>query len=251
MSSLELSSMHNRTFSIESLESVLLSEPNSPLLSIKRGLRSFSTLSTNASEEGFSSPTRHSAIEEEHPLSQIHSIFSALPDSEIKRSALDDEEYTFFTSDEPQRTSTEEGNFGEIKDELESKGTANPRVKVPLGLRRVMSSMLPGRKVFIDADAQELQAAIGSVALRLDATKDLRQANDRAGRPKMRASKLQAQVGRAKARSGTRPTHQRACMQAQGAPVFKSSSQYVAAAPRPPHSLEVPQPLGLLCRSSG
>jgi hypothetical protein len=250
MSSLELSSMHNRTFSIESLESVLLSEPNSPLLSIKRGLRSFSTLSTNASEEGFSSPTRHSAIEEEHTLSQIHSIFSALPDSEIKRSALDDEEYTFFTSDEPQRTSTEEGNFGEIKDELESKGTANPRVKVPLGLRRVMSSMLPGRKVFIDSDAQELQAAIGSVALQLDATKDLRQAHDRAGQPRTRASKLQAQVGRAKARSDKRPTHQRACMQAQCAPVFKSSSQY-ARSLSPPHSLEVPQPLGLLCRSSG
>jgi len=129
--------------------SMLCSEPNSPLAGVtKRMMRAYSGsgISTAPSTEG-SRPDSPRRVVVDKTLSKAsRSIFASLEDSEIKRTALAMAEENSATSsvcgDEPPGDS----------------------VKVPLGLRRVVASMLPNTEGLTDDMVQELQAAIGASA---------------------------------------------------------------------------------------
>lgn len=144
-------STSNRSFDVNSIcsWSMACSEPSSPLFGVtKRMMRAYSGsgISTAPSEEGSTPDSpRHAAVDK--TLSEAsRSIFANLEDSEIQRTVL--------------AMAEDSSGAGSVScDELWGE-----RVKVPLGLRRVVASMLPGTEILSGDKVQELQAAIGASA---------------------------------------------------------------------------------------
>lgn len=151
--------------------SMVSSEPSSPLLTANRRMfRTLSAISTDASDCG---SERHSVVEQ--TLSKVaralvgegpgaapdapghsspepsQSIFANMEDSEIKRVALD--------------LAKENATSDIHSDEAFESEVA---IKVPLGLRRVMASMMSKNDDLND----EIQAAIGSCAQQIQRFKD-------------------------------------------------------------------------------
>jgi hypothetical protein len=124
---------------MDSAWSCVSSEPVSPNMRpvsrIMRSLSAISQNSTNASDEGLRTTPAEVALSK-----ASRSIFASLPDSDIKRSAME------------QRSL--EDNSG--------RSSNGEEVKVPLGLRRVLTSMLPGSENLSDNMVQELQAILAS-----------------------------------------------------------------------------------------